>query len=184
MCPFDEPYVLALFVWVTPLSIKVRSQAAGFWRSVKAYPEEEGQDHEEAGLEDRVLCVQVEEPGAHQEDQALWARRREEEEGTDDPVLAVLAWTCLKRGLFQSWWGCEDGEGGFSPPWLGHWGGREVDCRLQSGSSVKGLGPLRKVHLAAAIGCWNVLWFHIFWLLSSTISLKHFTLVIVFFSFL
>merc|ERR1711936_892646 len=70
---------------------KVRSQAARLWRSVEANPEEEGQDHQEAGAEDGVLCVQMEEPGAHQEDQALRAWRGEEEEGSDDPVLAVPA---------------------------------------------------------------------------------------------
>ena len=74
----------------TPI-LKVRSQAAGLWRSVEANPEEEGQDHQEAGAEDGVLCVQMEEPGAHQEDQALRAWRGEEEEGSDDPVLAVPA---------------------------------------------------------------------------------------------
>merc|ERR1712107_150337 len=62
-------------------------EAAGLWRPVEAHPEEEGEDHEEAGSQDGVLRLQVEEPGSHQEDQALRARWREEEEGPDDPVL-------------------------------------------------------------------------------------------------
>ena len=66
---------------------QVRPEAAGLWRPVEAHLEEEGEDHEEAGAQDGVLGLQVEEPGSHQEDQALRARWREEEEGPDDPVL-------------------------------------------------------------------------------------------------
>merc|ERR1712181_39821 len=68
---------------------EVRPKAARLWRSVQAYSEEEGKDHQEVGAQDGVLCLQVEEPGAHQEDQTLRAGRREEEEGTDDPVLTL-----------------------------------------------------------------------------------------------
>ena len=42
---------------------QVRSEAAGLWWPVKADSEEESQDDEEAGAEDGVHCVQVEEPG-------------------------------------------------------------------------------------------------------------------------
>ena len=81
---------------------QVRSEAAGLWWPVKADSEEESQDDEEAGAEDGVHCVQVEEPGrsiispsvgdslslgADQENQALWAGRRKEAQGSDDPVL-------------------------------------------------------------------------------------------------
>ena len=86
------------------LNPKVRPKAARLWRSVQAHSEEEGKDHQEVGPQDGVLCLQVEEPGdlleqrekrptrkmipgAHQENQTLRAGRREEEEGTDDPVL-------------------------------------------------------------------------------------------------
>merc|ERR1711962_247734 len=63
------------------------SQAAGLRRSVQAHPEEEVQDHQEAGPQGRVHRLQVEEPVPDQAHQALRAGRREEEEGTDDPVL-------------------------------------------------------------------------------------------------
>merc|ERR1712233_149263 len=59
-------------------------------RSIQAHSEEEGEDHQEVGAQDGVLGLQVEEPGAHQENQTLRAGRREEEEGTDDPVLNLL----------------------------------------------------------------------------------------------
>ena len=42
---------------------QVRSEAAGLWWPVKADSEEESQDDKEAGAEDGVHCVQVEEPG-------------------------------------------------------------------------------------------------------------------------
>ena len=73
---------------------QVRPEAAGLWRPVEAHLEEEGEDHEEAGAQDGVLRLQVEEPGSHQEDQALRARWREEEEGPDDPVLV---WILLNK---------------------------------------------------------------------------------------
>jgi hypothetical protein len=38
-----------------PFVFKVRSQAAGLRRSVQAYPEEEGQDHQEAGAQVRYI---------------------------------------------------------------------------------------------------------------------------------
>ena len=43
---------------------QVRPQAAGLRRPVQAHPEEEGQDHQEAGAEARVHGLQVEEPGS------------------------------------------------------------------------------------------------------------------------
>ena len=43
--------------------LQVRPQAAGIRRSVQAHPEEEGQDHQEAGPQAGVHRVQVEEPG-------------------------------------------------------------------------------------------------------------------------
>ena len=46
-------------------SFQVRPQAAGIRRSVQAHPEEEGQDHQEAGPQAGVHRVQVEEPGEH-----------------------------------------------------------------------------------------------------------------------
>ena len=49
-----------------------------------------GQDHEEAGPSFGVWHVQAPSPGAHQEDQALRAGRRQEEEGADDPVLKCI----------------------------------------------------------------------------------------------
>ena len=42
---------------------QVWSEAAGVWWPVKADPEEEGEDDEEAGAEDGVHRLQVEEPG-------------------------------------------------------------------------------------------------------------------------
>ena len=45
------------------LLFQVRPQAAGIRRSVQAHPEEEGQDHQEAGPQAGVHRVQVEEPG-------------------------------------------------------------------------------------------------------------------------
>ena len=49
-----------------------------------------GQDHEEAGPSFGVWSMQAPSPGAHQEDQALRAGRRQEEEGADDPVLKCI----------------------------------------------------------------------------------------------
>merc|ERR1712241_658765 len=80
---------------------EVRSQAAGLWRSVQAHPEEEGEDHQEVGAQDGVLRLQVEEPGAHQEDQALRVGRRKEEEGPDDPVLEPYPHVFLSLNLEQ-----------------------------------------------------------------------------------
>merc|ERR1712117_732462 len=65
------------------------SQAARVRRSVEADPEEEGEDHEEAGPQDGVHRLQVEEPGSDQENQTLRAGGREEAQGPDDPVLDV-----------------------------------------------------------------------------------------------
>ena len=42
---------------------QVWSKATGIWWTVQAYPEEEGEDHEEAGAQDGVHRLQVEEPG-------------------------------------------------------------------------------------------------------------------------
>ena len=50
-------------VYMTGCVFQVRPEAAGFRRSVQAYPEEESEDHQEAGAEDRVLRLQVEAPG-------------------------------------------------------------------------------------------------------------------------
>ena len=48
---------------LTKIKSQVRSEAAGVWWPVEADPEEEGEDDEEAGAEDGVHRVQVEEPG-------------------------------------------------------------------------------------------------------------------------
>merc|ERR1719510_2085401 len=69
---------------------QVRSQAAGIRWPVQAHSEEEGQDDQEAGTEAGVHGVQVEESVSHQKNQALRAGRREEAQGTDDPVLTCL----------------------------------------------------------------------------------------------
>ena len=53
---------------LTFISFQVRPQAAGIRRSVQAHPEEEGQDHQEAGPQAGVQRVQVEEPGEHSEE--------------------------------------------------------------------------------------------------------------------
>ena len=47
-----------------------------------------GQDHQEDRVAYGVLQVQEEDPVPHQEDQALRVGWRQEEEGTDDPVLS------------------------------------------------------------------------------------------------
>merc|ERR1712038_1004860 len=97
---------------------KIRPKAARLWRSVEANSEEESKDHQEVGAQDGVLCLQVEEPGAHQEDQTLRAGRREEEEGTDDPVLtpypilvpllkpgaAIIVMSCLQIVKCNTLW--------------------------------------------------------------------------------
>ena len=58
-------------VEVCPGKEEVWSQAARVRRSVEADPEEEGEDHEEAGPQDGVHRVQVEEPGKSTEKQIL-----------------------------------------------------------------------------------------------------------------
>merc|ERR1712049_42936 len=62
-------------------------KATGFRRSEEAHSQEEGQDHQEDRAAYGVLQVQEEDPVPHQEDQALRVGWRQEEEGTDDPVL-------------------------------------------------------------------------------------------------
>ena len=88
------------------LICQIWPQAAGIRRSVQTYPEEEGQDHQEACPQARVHWVPMEKPGklaenkfvskrwlivllsgSHQENQALRAGRREKTQGTDDSVL-------------------------------------------------------------------------------------------------
>merc|ERR1711879_293556 len=65
----------------------LRQEAAGIRRTVKAHPQEEGQDDEE----DRAAQgVQAAHPGAAEAGEALRVGRRQEEEGADDPVLGCI----------------------------------------------------------------------------------------------
>merc|ERR1711860_251547 len=88
----------------------LRQKATGFRRSEEAHSQEEGQDHQEDRVAYGVLQVQEEDPVPHQEDQALRVGWRQEEEGTDDPVLnwnedssLFFLYSTLKRSFCSIW---------------------------------------------------------------------------------
>ena len=60
---YQRPQISLFDFGLTKIKSQVRSEAAGVWWPVKADPEEEGEDDEEAGAEDGVHRLQVEEPG-------------------------------------------------------------------------------------------------------------------------
>merc|ERR1712126_212523 len=70
-----------------PRQAALRSQAEGIRRSDQAHLQKEGQDHQEDRTPFGVHRLQAQGPSDHQALQAFRARRREEEEGTDAPVL-------------------------------------------------------------------------------------------------
>merc|ERR1711879_65143 len=82
----------------------LRQEAAGIRRTVKADPQEEGQDDEEDRAAHGVPGVQAAHPGAAEAGEALRVGRRQEEEGADDPVLGciVLPLTPVMFAAFQT----------------------------------------------------------------------------------
>merc|ERR1712061_259133 len=84
-------------VQIRPGQEALRQEAAGIRRTVKAHPQEEGQDDEEDRAAHGVPGVQAAHPGAAEAGEALRAGRRQEEEGADDPVLSHTSPVMLTR---------------------------------------------------------------------------------------